>query len=556
MTPQASNPLYIQGDLTLLLEVEHPQYAIARDLLAAFAELVKSPEHLHTYRITPLSLWNACSSGWNGDKVVEALNGLTKYPIPPHVERNIKDYASRYGRLEIYIEDNSYYLRADDPALAELIWQNEHIRLYILDRVDSLVFKFDGKHRGRLKLILVKEGYPAHDLAGYLKGDLLDFSLRSQTLNNESFNLRPYQYDAVERFHSSGDNSGGSGVIVLPCGAGKTVVGIGVINAVQSSTLILVTNTTAVRQWIDEILDKTNLDPSQIGEYTGQVKEICPITVSTYQIMTYRKSKYDTFKHMELFDKNNWGLVIYDEVHLLPAPVFQYTADIQARRRLGLTATLVREDGLEDEVFALIGPKKLDIPWKTMERQGWIAAAECTEIRVPMDPDYRMMLASQPPRRRHRVAAENPRKIPVAEALIAQHPNDQILIIGTYVDQLNAIAKQLKVPVITGKTNQRKRDKIFSDFRNGVESVLVVSKVANFAVDLPDASVAIQVSGTFGSRQEEAQRLGRLLRPKSNGNKANFYTLVTEDSDEQEFAMRRQLFLCEQGYSYNIIDAE
>lgn len=554
--PHPDNPLIVQGDQTVLVEVDSPRYAAARDELARFAELVKSPEHVHTYRITPLSIWNACAAGVLPDEIVTVLHTYSKYPVPEHVTVQVRDYASRYGRLRLLREKTGLVLEADAPPLAEEIAHNKLSIPLLAERLGPTRFGIRSEDRGRLKLILVKIGFPAEDLAGYTEGEALSISLRDKTLQEAPFALRPYQVDAAEAFHAKGQRRGGSGVIVLPCGAGKTIVGMACIHLVQSSTLILTTSITAVRQWKAELLDKTTLQEDQIGEYSGQTKEILPITIATYQILTWRKQKDEAFKHLGLFDERNWGLIIYDEVHLLPAPVFQVTATLQARRRLGLTATLVREDGREDDVFALIGPKKADVPWKVLEHQGWIAKATCTEIRLPLPEDLRMPYAIADKRAKFRIASENPDKTAVLEAILERHPDEPTLIIGMYVDQVKQIAEHLGIPSLTGSTAQRKRDRLFEDFKTGRLTTLAVSKVANFAVDLPDAAVAIQISGTFGSRQEEAQRLGRILRPKPGANQAHFYSLVSRDTTEQDFAHKRQLFLCEQGYTYHIVDVD
>ena len=549
---QPENPLIVQGDHTILVEVDSPLYEKARDALVRFAELIKSPEHIHTYRITPLSIWNACAAGVQPEEIVAALTAWSKYAVPEHVLVEIKDYASRFGRLKISAGPQGLVLSTDDAPLAEEISRNRHIAPFLLERITPLEFLISPEVRGRVKQALIKLGFPAEDLAGYTDGEPLPFELRSVTRGGAHFLLREYQRQAAAAFHAAGTTRGGSGVIVLPCGAGKTIVGMACMNEVQSSTLILATNVTAVRQWMAELLDKTTLQGEQIGEYSGGQKEIRPVTVSTYQIMTYRRSTDDDFKHMELFNRRNWGLIVYDEVHLLPAPVFQITAGLQARRRLGLTATLVREDGREDDVFALIGPKKADVPWKELEAQGWIAAARCTEVRIPMPGPLRMPYAVADSRQKFRIASENPDKINTIIRLVEQHRGDRILIIGMYVEQINKVAELLDIPVLTGSTPQKKRDRLFDEFKAGRIPVLAVSKIANFSVDLPDASVGIQISGTFGSRQEEAQRLGRILRPKPGTNQAFFYTLVSRDTVEQEFALKRQLFLCEQGYEYHI----
>ena len=552
----ASNPLIVQGDHTVLVEVDSPRYVAARDALVSFAELVKSPEHIHTYRITPLSIWNACAAGVAPDQITGALHEFAKYPVPEHVAVQIHDFASRYGRLRLIRDETGLLLEADALPLAEEIAHNKHAAPYLGERTSQLGFRIAPGFRGKLKQVLVKIGFPAEDLAGYTAGDGLAMALRRITRGGLAFNVRPYQLEAAQAFHANGSARGGSGVIVLPCGAGKTIVGAACMTALETSTLILSTSTTATRQWQAELLDKTTLNEDQIGEYSGTTKEIRPVTIATYNILTWRASKDDEFAHLALFDQRNWGLIIYDEVHLLPAPVFQVTATIQARRRLGLTATLVREDGREDDVFALIGPKKADVPWKVLEGQGWIATASCTEVRLPMPEDLRMPYAVADRRQKFRIASENPLKAELVQEILQLHPDESALVIGMYVEQVKQVAADLGVPFLTGTTAQRKRDQLFADFKAGRIRVLAVSKVANFAVDLPDASVAIQISGTFGSRQEEAQRLGRILRPKPGLNQAHFYSLVTRDTVEQDFALKRQLFLCEQGYGYRIKDIE
>lgn len=550
------NPLIVQSDHTVLVEVDGPHYAAARDELARFAELVKSPEHIHTYRITPLSIWNACAAGATAKQIAATLHRFSKYEVPAHVLQQIGDYASRYGRLSLERRGDVLVLRAVDEPLAEEVFRNKHVAPLLAGRLSRRELLVDPAARGRLKQALVKIGFPAEDLAGYTPGDPLPIELRPNARSGLPFGLRLYQQEAAAVFHAGGSDRGGSGVIVLPCGAGKTVVGMACMAAVQASTLVLTTNITATRQWIGELLDKTTLQQDQIAEYNGSSKDVGPVTVATYQILTYRPKKDADFVHLGLFDQRNWGLIIYDEVHLLPAPVFQITATLQARRRLGLTATLVREDGREDDVFALIGPKRFDVPWKVLEGQGWIATAVCTEVRLAMPSKLRMPYAMADARQKFRVASENPDKLPLVRAIVARHPDEPTLIIGMYVEQLQQMAREMNVPLITGSTPQRKRDELFEQFKSGELRILAVSKVANFAVDLPDAAVAIQVSGTFGSRQEEAQRLGRILRPKDGRNQAHFYTLVSRDTVEQDFALRRQLFLCEQGYTYQILDAD
>ena len=555
-TARYENPLIVQSDHTVLVEVDSPYYVEARDALARFAELVKSPEHIHTYRITPLSIWNARAAGVTVEWIREKLRGLSKYDVPRHVEFEIAEFAARFGKLKLTRDHRGLVLSISDAALAEELIRHQTVTSLLAQRIASREFLVEPAERGRLKQALIKVGYPVEDLAGYREGEQLELILRKETRGGLSFHLRDYQREAAETFYAAGTARGGSGVIVLPCGAGKTVVGLACMARLQTSTLVLTTSVTATRQWIAELMDKTTLPGEAIGEYNGHTKDIRPVTIATYNILTWRADKTGRFAHLELFDQRDWGLIIYDEVHLLPAPVFQVTAGLQARRRLGLTATLVREDGREDDVFALIGPKKVDMPWKELEREGWIASARCHEERVAMPEPLRMDYAVALPRDRFRIAAENPLKKEMVRQILAYHPHAQTLIIGMYVEQLRELAEELEVPLLTGSTRQSRRDEFFTQFKSGAIRLLAVSKVANFAVDLPDASVAIQVSGTFGSRQEEAQRLGRILRPKPGENQAHFYTLVSQDTVEQDFALKRQLFLCEQGYEYEIHDIQ
>jgi DNA excision repair protein ERCC-3 len=581
MPYNASNPLIVQGDHTVLLEVANERHEEARDELARFAELEKSPEHIHTFRITPLSLWNAAAAGATADSIVAALERYSKYDLPQNIVTDVHDFISRFGRLKLEKRDGGLVLRSDDPILITQLLRNKKVAPYILQTIDAHTLSVRAEMRGHLKQALVQFGYPAEDLAGYVDGTPVAVGLRERTLAGREFGLRDYQREAVDLFWAKGASHGGSGVVVLPCGAGKTIVGAATLAKASCHTLILCYGTVAVHQWISELLDKTDLDPSLIGEYTGDLKEIRPITVTTYQVLTYRKSRrkpkgdagersedvadgrgkndeldLSQFPHLGLFTNHDWGLIVYDEVHLLPAPVFRMTAEIQARRRLGLTATLVREDGREGDVFSLIGPKKYDVPWKVLEKQGWIATAECWEIRVALPEEKRLTYAlSEDGREAYRVAATNPAKYDALRRLVAMHRDDNVLIIGQYLEQLDVIAAMLDAPVITGKTPIREREKLYAAFRRSEIKLLVVSKVANFAIDLPDANVAIQVSGTFGSRQEEAQRLGRVLRPKSDGGAAHFYSIVTRETLDQDFGANRQLFLTEQGYRYTILDA-
>ncbi|MBM3223071.1 MAG: DEAD/DEAH box helicase [Candidatus Tectomicrobia bacterium] len=546
---QPHNPLIVQSDHTLLLEVHNPLYEAARTAIGAFAELEKSPEHIHTYRITPLSLWNAAAAGLSAERMSTALTEFAKYPVPQNVLVDIRDLAGRWGRVQLVRQDGGLVLASADTALLTELSRHRAIKNYLGEAITPTSFAVPVRYRGVLKQTLTTVGWPVEDLAGYVEGVPLPLDLQTA-----SFAPRDYQAEAARVFYQEGTAVGGSGVVVLPCGAGKTIVGLAVMAQVQQSTLILTTGQTSVAQWRRELLDKTTLQESDIAEYTGAVKDIGPVTLTTYQMLTHRPDKGQEFPHLKLFDQRDWGLIIYDEVHLLPAPVFRVTAEVQARRRLGLTATLVREDGREGDVFSLIGPKKYDVPWRDLEGRGWIAEAVCTEVRCTMPRDVRMSYATALTREKFRIAAENPVKGPLAQQILERHPQAPALIIGQYLEQIQHIARATGAPLITGKTSQRERERLYGLFRTGELSLLVLSKVGNFALDLPDAEVLIQVSGTFGSRQEEAQRLGRVLRPKAVGRQAHFYTLVSRDTDEQDFAHHRQLFLTEQGYTYRITD--
>ena len=557
MTPSTDKPAIVQSDRSILLETDGPVFEDARDNIAAFAELVKSPEHIHTYRITPLSLWNAAAAGMRAKAIIDCLRRFSRYDIPQNLIADIEDNVSRYGRLKLFKDEKGrLVLQSEERMLITELLNQVALQPYIEGSPDGLRIYIKPGDRGNAKSALIKIGFPVEDLAGYVDGAPLSVTLRKTALSGRPFGMRKYQVESVDAFHMHGSNYGGSGVVVLPCGAGKTIVGIGAIHATQTQTLILTTNTVALRQWKTELLDKTTLTEDQIGEYSGDIKTIRPVTIATYQILTYRKAKDSPFIHFSLFDEGNWGLIVYDEVHLLPAPVFRATASLQARRRLGLTATLVREDAREDDVFSLIGPKKYDVPWKVLEKQGWIAQAACSEIRVRLPEDERFRYAIAGKRDKFRIASTNPSKESICEMLIERHSEDNVLVIGQYLDQLKMLEKRFKAPIITGRTSTRERERLYSAFRTGEIRLLIVSKVANFAIDLPDANIAIQVSGTFGSRQEEAQRLGRILRPKANGSAAHFYSLVSRDTCDQDYSVKRQLFLTEQGYRYNILNAE
>jgi DNA excision repair protein ERCC-3 len=587
-----ANPFIVQSDRSILVEVDNPKYAAARDALAPFAELEKSPEHIHTYRISNLSLWNAAAAGITADQMIDVLNQYTKFPIPANLPADIAETVSRYGRVKLErIDENSLKLVCRDKPLLEELARQKKLQEYLGERLDGLSFAIQPGHRGVLKQALIAVGYPAEDLAGYTEGANLPVALREVATTGLPFHVRDYQRDAAAVFHAGGDVRGGSGVIVLPCGAGKTIVGINVMSLLQKNTLVLTTSVTAVKQWVREIIDKTTLTAEDVKEYTGDTKEIGNVTVATYQILTYRPGKKrkkkgaetdeellngepelveeeaddeetrrgpgspEDYPHFKLFEQRDWGLIIYDEVHLLPAPVFRVTAQIQARRRLGLTATLIREDQREGDVFSLIGPKKYDVPWRELETKGWIASASCSEIRVGLPDDKaRMEYAVAEWRQKYRLASENPLKDEIVARLLERHANERVIVIGQYLTQLKNMSKRFDLPLITGSTPNGERELLYNQFRRGEVRHLVLSKVGNFAIDLPDANVLIQVSGTFGSRQEEAQRLGRVLRPKGDGGAAHFYTVVTRDTKELDFAQHRQMFLTEQGYSYEILD--
>ena len=539
-----NGPLIVQSDKTVLLEVEHPQAHEARAALAPFAELERAPEHIHTYRITPLALWNAKAAGHDAEQAVHVLESYSRFPVPQALLVDVAETMSRYGRVQISKSPvHGLILESAEQAILEELVRHRKIGGMLGARIDEHTVAVPPSERGRIKQELLKIGWPAEDLAGYVDGEAHPIAL-----NQSDWQLRDYQEYATESFWE-----GGSGVVVLPCGAGKTIVGAAAMAKASATTLILVTNTVAGRQWRDELLRRTTLTENEIGEYSGEKKEIKPVTIATYQVVT-RKTKGE-YRALELFDSRDWGLVIYDEVHLLPAPVFRMTSDLQSRRRLGLTATLVREDGREGDVFSLIGPKRYDAPWKELEHAGFIATADCVEVRVDMNAEERMVYATAESRDRYRISATADAKFTAVKDIIDKHANQQILIIGGYVEQLEGIAQRLEAPLIHGKTSNAQREKLFDAFRNGTVQVLIVSKVANFSIDLPEAAVAIQLSGTFGSRQEEAQRLGRLLRPKADGGEATFYTLVTRDSIDATYALHRQRFLAEQGYAYRLLDA-
>ncbi len=549
------NPLIVQGDGKVLLETRHSNFDRARDFLARFSELESSPDLLHTYRITPLSLWNAASAGMGRDEIVDRLRGLSKFDIPANVLRQIEDTISRYGLVQLHAHPtDSSLLRVVFATLyVEKLVKGTEVAQELLERDGRRDWKIDKGMRGIFKQRMLLENWPVEDIAGFAEGDSLPMSLRETMKDSGTpFAPRAYQLEAVKRWYMDGQPAGGHGVVVLPCGAGKTIVSMLAMATVKQHALVLCNNQTAVNQWVRELLDKTTLTKDQVGVYSGAEKRIRPVTVATYQVLTYRRSRDQDYEHLHLFRDRNWGMLIYDEVHLLPAPVFGATAELQGCRRLGVTATLVREDGREGDVFSLVGPKRYDLPWQLLEKQGFVAEARCYEVRVPFSARDRDRYEAAGESVKFRMASENRIKRDVVRMLVDRHRDDLVLIIGTYLTQLTQVAEDLRAPLITGKTPHRERDRLYADFRSGRVRRLVVSKVANFAIDLPDANVAIQISGSFGSRQEEAQRLGRILRPKDSA--AHFYSVITVDSKEQQFAMKRQLFLTEQGYRYSIED--
>ena len=541
----SDGPLIVQSDKTLLLDIDHPLSTECRRAIAPFAELERSPEHIHTYRLTNLGLWNARAAGHDAEQVIDTLLKYSRYAVPHSILVDVAETMSRYGRLRLEADPiHGLILVTTDTAVLEEVIRAKKIAPLLGARIDPQTIAVHPSQRGHIKQSLLRLGWPAEDFAGYVDGQHHEIDLVEN-----GWKIRPYQVLAAEGFWH-----GGSGVVVLPCGAGKTIVGAAAMAHAKATTLILVTNTVAARQWREELLLRTTLNEDEIGEYSGSKKEIRPVTIATYQVMT--KKKNGIYSHLDLFDTHDWGLIIYDEVHLLPAPIFRFTADIQSRRRLGLTATLVREDGLEGEVFSLIGPKRFDVPWKEIEAQGYIAPAECIEVRVTLTEQERLAYATAEPENRYRHCATTVTKRKIVEELVKHHADDQVLVIGQYIDQLDELQAVLNVPIIKGDTPIKEREHLFNLFRQGKVKCLVVSKVANFSIDLPEASVAIQVSGAFGSRQEEAQRLGRILRPKADGRTARFYSVVSRDTIDQDFAQNRQRFLAEQGYSYKIIDAD
>ncbi len=571
MQIKLNNPVIVQADGKVLVEANHKKYEQAREFLTQFAELESSPNALHTYQITNISLWNAASANLSSVEIVLGLNKISKYPIPKEVEELITDTIDRYGLVKLLPNpDNPQEIKvAFESAYIQRLFTSEPLVQDLLikrGRRKDMTYSISIANRGIFKQQCLLADWPVEDLAGFKPGTALSISLRDRIKNTDIvFEPRSYQWEAAKRWYQDGKSTGGCGVVVLACGGGKTIVGITAMSLVQRKTLILATNQASVNQWIQEIISKTNLTSRDVGSYTSDSRDLRPVTVSTYQMVSHKKSKDDGFENLDIFDKEDWGLIIYDEVHLLPAPVFGATANLQAMRRLGLTATLVREDGKENDVFTLVGPKRYELPWQDLQKLGFIASISCVEIHVEMSKELRRTYREAKEKDKSMLASNNPAKLDAVRYLLKKHRQDNVLIIGTYLEQLDIMSAELQLPVITGKTPNHLREKLFAQFRSGKIKTLIVSKVANFSIDLPDANVAIQLSGTFGSRQEEAQRLGRILRPKNlkrkgkNNNvnienKAYFYTLVTKDSKEQTFALNRQKFLAGQGYRYQLED--
>ncbi len=540
----------IQADKSVLLDTHHPMFEEVRKRLVNFSELIKTPEHIHFYRITPISLWNSAANGVTLEEILETLEVYKKYDIPKNVVEYIKKHFSIYGKVVFEsFNDNMMGIRVEEPKLVDKV--KSLIEKYISEEKEGPVFIVEKRLRGTIKTELIKHLIPVKDIAGFESGNKIEMEFRKISLEEKYFALRYYQSEAVYSFSKWRE---GSGIIVLPCGAGKTIVGMGIMRDIGEYTLIITTSVEAIRQWKREIIDKTTLTANDVGEFTALVKDIKPITITTYNMLIHKNNKSEEIRNINIFTDKNWGLIIYDEVHILPAPIFRMTSVIQSKRRLGLTATLVREDNLESEVFTLIGPKIYEYPWKALEKEGWIAQAVCFEIKVPLsERDYNNYINSNQ-RYKFRIASENTRKYGIIKKLVDKLKYNHILIIGHYINQLEEISDMLKIPLITGETSNQDREILYREFRKGNIKALAISRVGNFSIDLPVANVAIQVSGIFGSRQEEAQRLGRILRPQSG--KSYFYTLVSKDTIEEQFAKKRQLFLLEQGYQYNIINPD
>ena len=540
-----SGAAIVQSDKTVLIELAHPGAEDARHDISLFADLERAPEHIHTYRITRLAVWNAEAAGHTAEEMIGLLSAHSRFPLPDNVVADITDWVSRCGRVELVRPEGSdeITLRGDEAIMAE-VTAHKKIAPHLTQRLSATEVTISPLARGIIKQELLKIGWPANDTAGFIEG--VPWPM---TLDTSDWVMRDYQQRAVDRFHAQG-----SGVVVLPCGAGKTVVGAGVMAEVGQYTLILVTTHQAARQWQRELVARTTLSADDVGFYQGAAGDIRPVTIATYSMITAKRG--GEFRHLGVVSETAWGLVVYDEVHLLPAPVFHLTSTLQATRRLGLTATLVREDGREGDVFSLIGPKRFDAAWKDLEKGGYLAPAECIEVRVEMPPSDRLHYATLDDRARYRYAATHEVKDHVVSALVDAHRGEQILVMGVYLDQLERVAGVLDAPLMAGDTPDAKREQLLEDFRTGRLSTLVVSKVANFSIDLPEASVAIQMAGTFGSRQEEAQRLGRIVRPKADGRPATFYSVVTRDTADQDFAANRQRFLTEQGYRYRVGTAD
>jgi DNA excision repair protein ERCC-3 len=540
----------VQGDRSVLVEVDHPGYERARDVLVRCAEIEKSPEHVHTYRLSDLALWNAAAAGVTAEEILAGLRSVSRFALPGHVEHEIRERVGRHGTVvlaDVPEDPTRLRLSVTEALLFERLQRDKTTAPFLdLFLGNDRSFLLRREYRGVVKQAIMKLGWPVLDTAGLTPGAPLSIEER-----RDVFTPYPYQVRAVQAFV----DSGGHGVVVLPCGAGKTVIGLMAAARLGVRTLVITSSREACAQWRRELVSKSTLTKDQVALYDVTSKSVAPVTITTYSMLGRKGGSGPTsHTHFDRLAEEPWGLLIYDEVHLLPAPVFRLAAELQSRRRLGLTATLIREDGRAPDVFALIGPKRYDVPWRELEASGHVAAATCFETRLPLPNELHTAYATASAREQPRIAGENPLKLRLLGRIAERHSGDRVLVMGSYLDPLAAAGRLLDAPVITGETPHRDREKHYEAFRRGAIRRLVLSRVGNFAIDLPDANVLVQLSGTMGSRQEEAQRLGRVLRPKPGG--ASFYTLVTRDTIEQEHALHRQLFLTEQGYRYYIDEVE
>ncbi|MDG5788317.1 DEAD/DEAH box helicase family protein [Evansella sp. AB-P1] len=546
MTSVKEMPLLIQNNGVIFFRSTHPEAKIVQPFLSEFAQLKKTPSSLHMYELSPFSFWYAREQGISLNEIKEFLETFSGIRLPDRFSIQLEEWEGKNGKFQlINHKEFGPCLTSSQEGLMKELFQKDRKNYSIYKNGDREYTPISLAERGLIKQQLMDKGYSVIDCLGYETGKSLSISLQ------RNVSLRPYQKEAVSSFIQQKGVNEGNGFIILPCGSGKTVVGLGVLEQIKEETLILVPNDTSLQQWYEELLEKTTLNKSQVGRYTREKKEVKEVTITTYQMLTYQGNSDSKFPHFSLFHKRSWGLVIYDEVHLLPAPLFRLTSKLQGKRRLGLTATFVREDGKEGDIYSLIGPKRYEVGISLLEQNNWIARPICKEIKTPFNEKQWAHFLSLSKRERFRYASENKGKINVVDKLLHDHKGDSIIIIGQYLDQLNIIANTFSLPLLTGKTSKKERQEMYTQFKEGKQKVLVLSKIANMAVDLPDANVAIQVSGTYGSRQEEAQRIGRLLRPKKNNESVYFYTIVTPMTKEEEVASHRQLFMVEQGYSYS-----